>query len=75
MADPAAFHQILFNSSLRIGMFHKSVGTDNVQSVAHYASAVRSIQQRLCDPIVGISDGVIGAIIAFGCHDVGFFHQ
>jgi hypothetical protein len=45
-------------------------GTENAEAIALSTEAIRSINRRLADPILGISDGVIISILAFACHAV-----
>jgi hypothetical protein len=42
----------------------------NPESLALSIEAVRSINRRIADPVLGTSDGVIATIIAFACHTV-----
>ena len=70
LADPAAFHQTLGHSVMHLAHLRQSTGKDTSLAIAHYAAAVRSVNERLADPILGIDDGIIAAIIALACHDV-----
>jgi hypothetical protein len=69
LAGPAVFHQVLSNSSLHLSQLRGSRGA-NFESMAHHAAAIRSVNLRIAHPTLGVSDGIIGAVTAFLCHDV-----
>jgi hypothetical protein len=67
VSDPAFFYEILSNVSahvfaLRNGFQNRD---DCFQSIALHSRAINSIRARLLDPILGISDGIIGTVLAF----------
>jgi hypothetical protein len=66
--DEAGFRQILCTSSSHMTRLRD--GTENAEAIALSTEAIRSINRRLADPILGISDGVIISILAFTCHAV-----
>ncbi len=72
MLDAAAFHQILSNSALHLGSLKTEGTPETLESIKYHSEAVKSVQERIADPIRGITDGIIVTIIAFACHDVGF---
>jgi hypothetical protein len=70
MLDDAAFHQVLSNSALHLGSLKMDGSRETVESIKYHTEAVESVKMRITDPILGITDGIIVAIIAFACHDV-----
>jgi hypothetical protein len=66
--DEAGFRQILCTSSSHMTRLRE--GTENAEAIALSTEAIRSVNSRLADPILGISDGVIISILAFACHAV-----
>jgi len=45
-------------------------GTETTEAIALSTEAIRSVNRRLTDPTLSISDGVIITILAFACHAV-----
>ncbi|KAI9766497.1 MAG: hypothetical protein M1840_006454 [Geoglossum simile] len=68
--DEAGFRQILCTSSSHIARLQD--GTETADGIALSTKAIRSINRRLADPRLGVSDGVIITILAFACHAVRF---
>ncbi len=66
--DEAAFRQILCTSSSHMMRFRE--GTENAEAIVLSTKAIRSINRRIADPVLGISDGVIVTILTFACHSV-----
>jgi len=66
--DPALLYEILSHIALQFNFYTKS-NTD-FKSLALHSLALRSVNERLLDPIEGISDGVIGTILAFAAFSV-----
>jgi hypothetical protein len=66
--DEAAFRQILCTSSSHMTRLRE--GTENAEAVVLSTEAIRSINRRISDPELCISDGVIITILAFACHAV-----
>lgn len=66
--DDAAFRQILCTSSSHMTRLREEA--ENAEAITLSTDAIRSINGRLHDPILGISDGVITTILAFACHAV-----
>lgn len=69
LSDSAFFNEILSHVSshvftLRNGFQNRD---DCPQSIALHSLAINSIRTRLLDPVLGISDGVIGTVLAFAC--------
>jgi hypothetical protein len=70
MLDAAAFHQVLSNSALQLASLKAEGTQETVESMRYHTRAIESVQQRISDPVLGITDGIIVTIIAFACHDV-----
>jgi hypothetical protein len=68
VADEAGFRQILCTSSSHMTKLRE--GTETAEAIAPSTEAIRSINRRLTDPTLAISDGVIITILAFACHAV-----
>jgi len=68
--DEAAFRQILCTSSSHITSLREPGKAVNPEAIVLSSKAIRSINKRIIDPVIGISDGVIFAILAFACHAV-----
>jgi hypothetical protein len=68
MQDPAGFRQILCSSSKHQSKLRHE--PESFESIDLSTNAIQSVNQRLMDPIAGISDGVITTVIAFICHAV-----
>jgi len=70
MMDPAAFHQVLSNALLNISCRRADISPETNDCMKHHALAVKSVNERITDPKLSISDGFIGAIIGFACYYV-----
>ncbi|KFY34458.1 hypothetical protein V494_06754 [Pseudogymnoascus sp. VKM F-4513 (FW-928)] len=68
--DEAAFRQLLCTSSAHMTRLRD--GTENQESIILSTQALRSVKNRITNPAMAISDGVLTAIIAFACHAVMF---
>lgn len=62
MRDPASLLQML---SIAVIERAKKSGGDTNKSLSYYQRALRSVNERLGDPILGLSDGIIGSIMCF----------
>jgi hypothetical protein len=71
MTDPAGFHQILCSSAWHLA--HQR-GEENIEHLSHASAAIQSVNLRLADPIIGVSDAMIAVVLAFACHAVGLLH-
>ena len=77
-SDPAFFYEILSHIALDVASAQSPPTTSDVEydyqtstmSLALHSLALLSINQRLTDPTIGLSDGVIGTILAFACFSV-----
>jgi hypothetical protein len=68
VVDEAGFRQILCTSSSHMTKLRE--GTETTEAIALSTEAIRSVNRRLTDPTLSISDGVIITILAFTCHAV-----
>jgi hypothetical protein len=71
--DEGGFRQVLCTASEHQTKFMEMrdfTVPSNPESLALSIEAVRSINRRIADPVLGTSDGVIATIIAFACHTV-----
>jgi hypothetical protein len=62
MSDPASFYEVLSQIALHVVSLRKEVGC--VRSLTYHSLAISSVNKRLSDPILRISDGIIHAILA-----------
>src|SRR2546421_32541 len=62
MSDPASFYELLSQIALHVASLRKEVVC--IRSLAYHSLAISSVNKRLSDPILGISDGIINAILA-----------
>ncbi|KAM3072513.1 hypothetical protein ACMFMG_009311 [Clarireedia jacksonii] len=73
LTDPALFYEVL--SQIAANVFMLRNGDENIgddpQSIVLHSRAINSVRRRLLDPVEGISDGIIGAILAFACFSHG----
>jgi hypothetical protein len=78
MIDKSAFQLTLGNAAY---CFNKETGLyqgelfdrgETAESMSFYTMAMESVKRRLRDPIDGVSEGVIGSVLGFACHDVCF---
>ena len=69
MPDSAFFNEILSHVSAHVFTLRNGVHNidDCPQSIDLHSRAIKSVRQRLLDPVLGISDGVIGTVLAFAC--------
>ncbi|KAH7306113.1 hypothetical protein BKA65DRAFT_601851 [Rhexocercosporidium sp. MPI-PUGE-AT-0058] len=66
---PATFHQFLANVSLNVSRV-RGESLDNVVTVAHHSLAIRSVNQKLSDPVLKASDDVLLGILSFRCYNL-----
>jgi len=69
LSDPALFYEILSHISQDISAVNSEY-SDRGQSLQFHALALRSVNRRLADPLLGTSDGIIGTVLAFACFSV-----
>ncbi|KAL2068635.1 hypothetical protein VTL71DRAFT_14972 [Oculimacula yallundae] len=66
---PATFHQFLANVSLNVSRV-RGESLDNIVTVAHHSLAIRSVNQKLSDPVLKASDDVLLGILSFRCYNL-----
>lgn len=66
--DDAAFRQVLCTSSAHMTMLRG--GAENAEAIALSNKAIQSLNKRIGDPVLAVSDGVMVTILAFACHAV-----
>ncbi|KAG4438503.1 hypothetical protein IFR05_006026 [Cadophora sp. M221] len=66
---PTTFHQFLANVSLNISRV-RGENLDNAVTVAHHSLAIRSVNQKLSDPVLKASDDVLLGILSFRCYNL-----
>lgn len=76
MVDKSAFQLTLGNAAY---CFNKETSLykgqvfdrgETEESMRFYTAAMESVERRLRDPVDGVSEGVIGTVMGFACHDV-----
>jgi hypothetical protein len=67
LSDPAFFYEILSNISAHVFTLRNGLQNEDYcpQSIALHSRAMHSVRARLLDSVLGISDGVIGTVLAF----------
>jgi hypothetical protein len=76
MIDKSAFQLTLGNAAYcfnrETGLYSGEVfdSGETEESMKFYTQAMESVKKRLRDPIDGVSEGVIGSVLGFACHDV-----
>src|SRR3954464_8123112 len=68
MQDPAGFSQILCSAAMHMSLLRGESPARCVEAINFSIPAIQSVNRRLQDPILGVSDGVINTILAFVCH-------
>jgi hypothetical protein len=71
--DEAAFRQLLCTSSAHMTRLRDE--TENPEAIVLSTQAIQSVNSRITDPMLAISDGVLVTILAFACHAVGDRHH
>ncbi|TEY43686.1 hypothetical protein BOTCAL_0363g00070 [Botryotinia calthae] len=66
--DSAAMHLVLSNAALHLDALRGNID-ENRDSMIYHLSAVRSVNRRLANFAVENSNGIMGAILGFMCHD------
>ncbi|RDW61496.1 hypothetical protein BP5796_11388 [Coleophoma crateriformis] len=68
LVDAAAMHQILSNTAMHLNALRGR--SDDVRAALEYnTAAIKSVNRRLPDASQNTSDGILGAILGFMCHD------
>jgi hypothetical protein len=69
-SDSSAFFLTLANAAILIAGQENTDFHENPEFLKYYTTALRSVNSRLLGPVEKISEGLIGAILGFVCHDV-----
>ncbi|KAH8814824.1 hypothetical protein F5884DRAFT_151973 [Xylogone sp. PMI_703] len=69
LADPASFHQVLSLASMNMDILR---GEKQIrpESAAHHGVAIKSVNNRIIHPVLGVTDGVMGAVASFACYSL-----
>jgi hypothetical protein len=70
ISDHSAFHLTMANASMLLAIETGSKTIETSESLNYYSMSLRSVEKRLQDPVDSTSEGVIGAVLGFVCHDV-----
>ena len=68
LEDEAAFRQALSTSSAHMASLQDD--PDVAEAIALSNDAIQSVNARITDPLLCVTDGVIIAVITFACHSV-----
>ncbi|KAH8593676.1 hypothetical protein B0O99DRAFT_208169 [Bisporella sp. PMI_857] len=69
LIDAGGFHQLLSNASLNMAALRaRGHEPETYESLIHHHQAVAIVAQKLTDPILATSDGILGAIVGFACY-------
>lgn len=70
MCDKSAFQLTMASAAVIYGVEAGDRQSETVESLKYYNMSLQSVNMRLQDPVDGISEGVIGTVLGFACHDV-----
>lgn len=73
LADAAAFQQVLSMFVIHMCSLYHHIPI--WESLSYHELAVKSVKERLSDPALSVSDGIVGAVIGFVCHTVGLIRN
>ncbi|RDW77655.1 hypothetical protein BP6252_05708 [Coleophoma cylindrospora] len=68
LVDAAAMQQILSNSAMHLNAL-RGLLDDAGTALEYHTAAIKSVNGRLSDASQNTSDGILGAILGFMCHD------
>jgi hypothetical protein len=69
LRDPASFFQQLSTTITHRSAVYQT--NDKQKALVYHQQALRSVNERLGDPVLGVSDGVVGTVVSFLTGDVG----
>ncbi|KAH8781576.1 hypothetical protein F5882DRAFT_519247 [Hyaloscypha sp. PMI_1271] len=72
ITDPAGFLQILSTSVSHMTMLRHQPVAESPEAIALSTQAIESVNKRLGDPVLNMSDGIVAAILTFCCHTTMF---
>lgn len=67
MRDSAAFLQQLSTASMHLSLVQ---GNDPSQAFVYQQMAIRSVNDRLSDPVQSLSSGIVATVVSFLIYDV-----
>jgi len=67
MTDPSAFHMLLANAAMALS---ERQGRHDIEWMRYYTLSLSSMNKRMNDPQLRLSEGIVGAIVSFACLDV-----
>jgi hypothetical protein len=59
------------NAAILFGRETSNRDIETTEAMTYYTMSLKSINKRLQDPVDGVSEGMIGAVLGLACHDVG----
>jgi len=62
MVDPAAMHLVIANAAMHRKTLRTSL-EDDILDLSHTTKAIESINERIADPNLNITDEILGAVI------------
>lgn len=67
MTDGAFFTEMLSHVSLQVHTLRHGLRSamDFEQPMILHSQALKSVRERLGDPVLGVTDGIIGTVLAF----------
>lgn len=68
LRDPASFFQQLSTTIMHQRLFHGA--GDESKVLTYQQMALQSVNERLSDPVFGLSDGIVGTVVSFLTNDV-----
>jgi hypothetical protein len=71
MADESAFYLTMANAAVLFGRETGSREAQTNEAMKYYTKSLQSVSKRLQDPVDSVSEGVLGTVLGFVCHDVG----
>jgi hypothetical protein len=66
IADPAAMHLVLSNAAMHRRSL-RGTQDDDIIGLRHSTAAIASIVNRIPDPVEGITDKIVGAVLGVCC--------
>jgi len=67
LTDPSAFHMLLANAAM---VLSERQGRQDIEWMRYYTLSLSSVNKRMNDPQLRLSEGLVGAIVSFACLDV-----
>jgi hypothetical protein len=70
MSDESTFQITLANAAVIYGADAGDKQSETAESIKCYNMSLQSVNKRLLDPVDSVSEGVMGTVLGFACHDV-----